>query len=163
VQLYLIRHATATDRAEHDGPDSDRRLTDEGHTEASLAARAMAQMAIEPHLVVTSPYARALETARPIAALLDVPLVEEPRLAPGFEPTAFPALWERHSDCSSLVLVGHEPDLSTLVEYLTGAHVTMPKGGIARIEAGTLRSRCELRWLLRPKQIRLIASARVTA
>jgi phosphohistidine phosphatase len=163
VQLYLIRHAIADDRAGHEGEDHTRRLTDEGHTQASLAARALQQMAIEPDAVLTSPYPRAVETARPIAAVLDAPLIEEARLAPGFEPTGFPAMWERHEHARSLIVVGHEPDLSTLIEYLTGAHVTMPKGGIARIEAGTLRSRCELRWLLRPKQIRLIATARVTA
>jgi phosphohistidine phosphatase SixA len=95
--------------------------------------------------------------------MLDVPLEEDPRLTPGFQPTEFPPLWERHIECGSLVVVGHEPDLSSLVEYLTGAHVTMPKGGVARIEAGTLRSRCELRWLLRPKQVRLVASSRVSA
>ena len=39
----------------------------------------------------------------------------------------------------------------------------MPKSGIARVEATTVRSRGELNWLLRPKQLRLIASARVTA
>ena len=163
MHLYLIRHATAEDRAGFDGDDATRRLTDEGHREATLAARAMQQMAIAPHLVLTSPYLRALETARPLAAVLDTPLLEEPRLQPGFEPTMFPAIWERHAAAESVIMVGHEPDLSTLVEYLTGAHVTMPKGGIARIEAGTLRSRCELHWLLRPKQIRLIATARVTA
>ena len=162
MQLYLIRHATAEERdAGADHPD--RRLTDQGHTEASLAARALAQMGIEPTAVLTSPYRRCVETAVPIASVLDTDLVEVPRLAPGFEPTEFAALWERYADARSLILVGHEPDLSALVRYLTGAHVSLPKSGIARIEAGTLRSSCELRWLLRPKQLRLIATARVSA
>jgi phosphohistidine phosphatase len=163
VQLYLVRHATAEDRAVYGGDDPDRRLTDEGLSEANLVAQAMRIMRIEPDLVLTSPYVRCHETARAIASMLDVPLEADPRLAPGFAPTEFPPLWERHAESGSIVVVGHEPDLSALVEYLTGAHVAMPKGGIARIEAGTLRSRCELRWLLRPKQVRLIASSRVTA
>ncbi len=163
MQLYLVRHATAEDRALYGGDDPSRHLTDEGLAEANLVAQAMRVMRIEPDLVVTSPYARCLETASAIASMLDVPLEEDKRLAPGFEPTEFPPLWERHVDSGSLVVVGHEPDLSALVEYLTGAHVVMPKGGVARIEAGAIRSRCELRWLLRPKQIRLIASSRVSA
>lgn len=162
MHLYLVRHATAEERT--DGLDSpDRALTDDGHREATLAARALAIMGIEPDLVLTSPYRRAIETARPIASVLDCELLEDRRLEPGFTPAEFSALWDRHGDARSLILVGHEPDLSELTSYLTGAKVRMPKGGIARIEATTVRGRCELNWLLRPKQLRLIASARVSA
>jgi phosphohistidine phosphatase len=152
VHLYLVRHATAEDRANGlDHPD--RALTDDGHREAALAARALAVMGIEPDLVVTSPYRRAVETARPIASVLE----------PGFTPAEFSALWDRHGEARSLIVVGHEPDLSELISYLTGAKVRLPKSGIGRVEATTVRGRCELNWLLRPKQLRLIASARVTA
>jgi phosphohistidine phosphatase len=162
VHLYLVRHATAEDRANGlDHPD--RALTDDGHREAALAARALAVMGIEPDLVVTSPYRRAVETARPIASVLDAPLVEDRRLEPGFTPAEFSALWDRHGEARSLIVVGHEPDLSELISYLTGAKVRLPKSGIGRVEATTVRGRCELNWLLRPKQLRLIASARVTA
>jgi phosphohistidine phosphatase SixA len=164
VQLYLIRHATAEEPHELGRGDADRRLVDEGQTEARLAARALAQMRVAPSSVLTSPLRRCVETARPIAAMLDAPLVEERRLGPGFEPTEFAAVVEAHASARSLVLCGHEPDLSALVGYLTGAHVRMPKGGIARIETSSLRpGGSELRWLLRPKQIRLIAAARVSA
>ncbi len=162
MHLYLVRHATAEDRV--DGFDhAERALTDDGHREAALAARALEIMGIEPDAVVTSPYRRALKTARPIASVLDAPLIEDRRLEPGFTPAEFSALWDRHGEARSLILVGHEPDLSELIEYLTGAKVRMPKSGIARVEATTVRSRGELNWLLRPKQLRLIASARVKA
>ena len=95
--------------------------------------------------------------------MLDAPLIEDRRLEPGFTAAEFSALWDRHGEARSLILVGHEPDLSELIDYLTGAKVRMPKSGIARVEATTVRSRGELNWLLRPKQLRLIASARVTA
>ncbi len=162
MHVYLVRHATAEDRPgglDHPG----RALTDDGHREAALAARAMEVMGIEPDAVLTSPYRRAIETARPIASVLDAPLIEDGRLEPGFTPAEFSALWERHADARSLVIVGHEPDLSELVAYLTGARVSLPKGAIARAEVSPIRGRGELRWLLRPKQLRLIASARVTA
>jgi len=164
VQLYLIRHATAEESDELGRGDGERRLVDQGHTEARLAARALSQMRVAPSSVLTSPLRRCVETAQPIAAMLDAPLVRDRRLQPGFEPTEFAAVVQAHTSDQSLVLCGHEPDLSALVGYLTGAHVRMPKGGIARIEAVSLRpGGSELRWLLRPKQIRLIAAARVSA
>jgi phosphohistidine phosphatase SixA len=123
----------------------------------------MARMDARPARVVTSPLRRALETARPIAAMLDVPLEQDRLLRPGFDEAAFAAVIDRHGN-DDLALVGHEPDLSDLVGYLTGAHVALPKGAIARIDVTTLRPGVsELRWLLRPKQVRLIATTRVTA
>ena len=52
---------------------------------------------------------------------------------------------------ASLLLVGHEPDLSGLVAAMTGARVEMKKGGIAG-----LRDR-HLVELLRPSEIELVA------
>ena len=122
-------------------------------------------MGIEPDAVVTTPLRRAVETARPIAAMLDVPLIRTGCCEPGFDEAAFAAVIDRHGEARSLTLVGHEPDLSELVGYLTGAHVRAAQGRASR--ASTSRtsapSRSELRWLLRPKQLRLIAPARVTA
>ena len=164
MELYLVRHATAEDRADDGADDAGRRLTEDGHAEASHAARALRNLRIEPAAVITSPLRRCVETARPIAALLGVDVVEDRLLAPGFEPTELAALSERHAGKRSLILVGHEPDLSTVIQYLSGAHVQMPKGGIARLEVHSLRAgTCELRYLLRPKQVRLIATAKVTA
>jgi phosphohistidine phosphatase len=164
MQLLLLRHASAEDAPAPGESDADRRLTDDGHDEARLAARAMAQMGLAPSLVLSSPYRRALETARPVAAMLDVEMVRERRLQPGFDPGAFAALAELHGAERSLLLVGHEPDLSGLVRYLTGARVAMRKSGLALVDVTTLRpGGCELRFLLRPDQMRLIATARVTA
>jgi phosphohistidine phosphatase SixA len=51
----------------------------------------------------------------------------------------------------SLLLVGHEPDLSGLVAALTSARIEMKKGGIAAIRGGRLIA------LLRPREIELVA------
>jgi phosphohistidine phosphatase len=164
VELYLVRHATAEDRETPGLPDEARRLTEQGQAEASLAARALNVMRISPKAVLTSPLRRCVETARPIAALLEAPLTTERLLAPGFEATELAAISERYADARSLILIGHEPDMSSVIRHLSGANVSMPKGGIARLEVHSLRvGTGELRYLLRPKQVRLIAAAKVTA
>jgi phosphohistidine phosphatase len=163
MRLYVIRHATA-EAGDDPALDEGRRLVEQGRTESRLAAQALARMEAKPGLIVTSPLRRAVETARPIAAMLDVPLVEDRLLRPGFDEAAFAAVIDRHGAAGDLALVGHEPDLSSLVGYLTGARVALPKGAVVRIDVGNLRAGAsELRWLLRPKQIRLVAAARVTA
>lgn len=164
VRLYVIRHATAESGETVGLDDEDRRLVEEGRTESRLAAQALARMDARPDLVVTSPLRRAVETARPIAAMLDVPLEQDRLLRPGFDEAAFAAVIDRHGSAGDLALVGHEPDLSSLVGYLTGARVALPKAAIVRIDVANLRAgQSELRWLLRPKQIRLVATTRVTA
>jgi phosphohistidine phosphatase len=161
VQVYLIRHASAEPDA---ADDASRRLTGRGQDEARLASRALVQMNVRPTEILTSPYRRCVETASVVAAALDVEVRQERRLRPGFDASDFASVVEGLPADGVVVLCGHEPDLSGLVTYLTGALVKMPKSGVARIQVASLRpGACELRWLLRPEQLRLIASARVTA
>ena len=54
----------------------------------------------------------------------------------------------------SVLLVGHEPDISAAIHLGTGAQVRMPKGGIAAIDRG------ELNRLLRPRELRELATPR---
>ena len=163
MRLYVVRHATAESRETPGLDEADRRLVEQGRSESRLAAQAMARMGARASIVVSSPLRRAVETARPLAAMLDVPLVEDRLLSPGFDTAAFAAVIDRHGDRPDMALVGHEPDLSELIGYLTGARVALPKGAAARIDVASLRAgTSELRWLLRPKQLRLIATTRVT-
>jgi phosphohistidine phosphatase len=54
-----------------------------------------------------------------------------------------------------LLLVGHEPDLSSVVAQLTGGRIDLKKGGLAvlRLEGGG----GELAALMRPRELALIA------
>jgi len=56
-----------------------------------------------------------------------------------------------------LLLVGHEPDLSSVIGALTGGLVDLKKGGLAvvRLEGG----RGELAVVMRPRELVLIADA----
>ena len=104
--------------------------------------------------MITSPLVRARQTAQLAAAELGVSPVEDDALRPGFARDALDGLFARHEgDC--LVLVGHDPDFSGLLRDLAGAHVGLPKGGAAQIDLPG----GELRWLLRPRALRLIAKA----
>lgn len=103
--------------------------------------------------IVASPLVRARETAAIVAEVLGGPAVEESEtLAPGASPETSRGLLVGAPP--SLLLVGHEPHLSTFIGYLTGGAVRMKKGSLAKVspdpQGGTL---C---WLLTSRQLRLI-------
>jgi len=152
VAIILVRHAEAEDRA-LGTPDPERTLVAAGRRAARATGRALAALKVEPECVVTSPYPRARETAEIIAEELGAPVADDAVLL-GVEADDLAALAERHGE--NLVLVGHEPDLSVLLQAVTGTRVSFPKAGAAAIEPLT-GQHGELRWFLRPRALALIA------
>src|SRR5579859_3790036 len=79
LRLLLIRHGeTAANREYRYLGHRDEPLADRGRAQAACLATALAELPIRA--VYASPLQRAEETARPIAARLEVPLRTEPRL-----------------------------------------------------------------------------------
>lgn len=133
-------------------------LTERGKRQARVAGQALAQAKVEFAAVLCSPKARARETAElALAELGDAEggfQLHDP-LAGGFR--AEQAL-EAFADAGaegSLLLVGHEPDLSNVVGELTGGRVDLKKGGVAVVKLGGGGG--ELVLLLRPAELALIA------
>ncbi len=153
-QLWLLRHADAEPHGTRE--DSERRLTERGQRQARLAGTAIARMGVEFDALLSSPKERALRTAT-IAAQewsteqRDKLEVYAP-LAEGFDaPQALAAL----SADGRLLVVGHEPDLSTVAAELTGARIDLKKGGLAVVRIDGPGA--ELLALLRPSELALIA------
>jgi phosphohistidine phosphatase len=150
--LYLLRHADA--EAQHAEGDAARGLTVAGARAMRAAAPVWRRLEVEPDVVLSSPLVRALQTARLLReGVGGPPPTEDERLAPG-------ATWERladalgeHPGARSILVVGHEPDLSRIVAEATGAgSVRMRKGGMACIEFDGVPQpgSGELAWLLDP-------------
>ncbi|HEY1776304.1 MAG TPA: histidine phosphatase family protein [Solirubrobacteraceae bacterium] len=147
--LWLLRHGDAEPHGAR--PDFERRLTARGERQSRAAGSALARLGVSFDTVFASPRVRALETARLASAQLGLkPVVHEP-LSGGFDERDWAALMDGQAPGVSLLLVGHEPDLSGLVAAITGARVEMKKGGLAAI-----RDR-QLVELLRPSEIELVA------
>lgn len=124
MRLYLIRHAAAEDRAPG-LPDEERALVDKGHHQARALARAFAAgvepLAPAPELVVSSPAARAIQTAEPIADALGLEVSEDSRLLPGADVAAALSVIDElaaEEDVGSVALVGHNPTLEELAARL---------------------------------------------
>ena len=146
-QLWLLRHGDAEPHGTRD--DFDRRLTDRGEAQSRNAGAALQGLGISFTAVVTSPRVRARDTALLACEALGVePVVHEP-LAGGFGAEGALALvGAEHGD--RVLIVGHEPDFSSIVHDLTGARIDMKKGGVAGIRLGPAP---ELIVLLRPREL----------
>jgi len=156
-QLWLLRHAEAEPHGSRE--DSARRLTARGEAQARAAGLALAALEVSFEVILFSPKARARQTAELALEGLEPTAREgahahEP-LAGGFDAAAALEAAGALGPDGRLLLVGHEPDLSTVVAQLTGARIDLKKGGLAvvRLEGGG----GELTLLLRPRELALIA------
>ncbi|HTY41570.1 MAG TPA: histidine phosphatase family protein, partial [Thermoanaerobaculia bacterium] len=69
MEIWLLRHAAAEERSSS-GRDADRTLTEDGHKRAREVARGLAALETGITLVLSSPFARARQTAEPVARAL---------------------------------------------------------------------------------------------
>jgi len=153
MDLYFLRHGIAGQRAEWEGDDSERPLSGPGREEMARVASAIAKLGLSLDAIVTSPYARALQTAEIVAQHLNMQdkLVKDDRLVPGFGIDKLAKLLKAYPDASALMLVGHEPDFSATVNGLTGGAIVLKKGGMAYVRvAYPLLKKAELICLVPP-------------
>jgi phosphohistidine phosphatase len=165
-RLYLLRHGIAEPRkANGASEDADRKLTDEGRSKLAKAAKGLDRLGAEFDWIVTSPLARALETAQIVAATMKSPAHVEccAALRPGEPAEKLLAYLKKKPEMRNVLLVGHEPDLSLLaadwVGADAGANFEMKKGGCCLIECDRLPEHTpgRLVWWLPPRVLRALA------
>lgn len=118
MHLYLLRHANA----DTDAPtDDERQLSEKGIEQARRVGRFARRIGIEPDLILTSPLARARQTAEYFS--------QEHRgtkpeiagfLASGMQPETAMAELRAYLKFESIMIVGHEPDFSRLIAQFIG-------------------------------------------
>lgn len=152
TKLYFLRHGEAGDRDAWMGENDELRpLTEEGIAAMKREARHVGDMKLKLDVIVTSPLVRARETAKIVAKAFGLKAQENDLLKPGFNVDALQKLLVQYPDTKRLMVVGHEPDFSSVIGQLIGsASVVMRKGGLARVDL-TSPMRGELVWLLTPQ------------
>jgi phosphohistidine phosphatase len=125
VKVYLVRHAEAVPE-DHALRDEDRWLTARGREAARGLARLLREQQVEPDAVLSSPLPRAMQTAELLADGLDFLGVVEvsPLLRPGAHPRK--AAEELAAKGLSVLVVGHEPQMSSLAAFLLGQPAFLP-------------------------------------
>jgi phosphohistidine phosphatase len=135
LELYLLRHAHAGDPLKWAGDDFDRPLSTRGAEQAEALGRHLDGLGLTFDAIISSPRARASQTAALVAARLDSAIQIDDRLGGPLSLPIVEAILRDAGGPLRPMLVGHDPDLSELVAVLTGAwSVPMRKGSLARID-----------------------------
>lgn len=160
MELLFFRHGPAGDKAawaRKGRPDEERPLTRDGADKTRKAADGLASLVASLDLIVSSPLARAVQTADRLAkAFPKARRLVLDELAPGSVPKA---LFERLRglDAARLALVGHEPHMSSAIAAALGASglaLELKKAGACLVDWDPAKGRGRLLWLLRPSQLR---------
>jgi len=162
LTIYVLRHAIAEARRQG-RPDATRALTASGIQKLRIVLGKAYQAGVSPDVILTSPYARAEETAEIAAEILSCrrKLVVTKALLPSSSPDR---VWKEIAaiEASSVLVAGHEPLLSQFVAFLLNCpavKVDLKKGALVRLDVplsepqpnGILNPNGILKWMLTPK------------
>ncbi|MBX7216666.1 MAG: histidine phosphatase family protein [Candidatus Kapabacteria bacterium] len=136
--LFLCRHA----KSSWEYPelsDFERPLNARGHRDAEFMAKVLAQQRLRPDLMVASPAARALTTARMIAAGIGYPLHDlmiTERLYDATSGEILQVATTLPETVSVAMLFGHNPGMTLLANQLGAPQIeNIPTCGIVRLES----------------------------
>ena len=156
MQVYLLRHAAA-----EDGPpgmkDADRALTQEGREKLKRVLKRAKIAGVEPGLILSSPYRRALETAEMAAEAFGYrrKIVPTETLVPHASPYD---VWQQvrsRREEASILLASHEPLMSaTVALFLANPAmlIDMKKSALVRVDLERFGPEPHgiLKWMLTP-------------
>ncbi len=165
MRLWIVRHGIAIDREDPKCPsDPERFLTPEGLKKTREVAKGFAALEDSPHLFLSSPYVRAMQTAELFADVCRISKSKIERtehLLPGAEPAAFFRELAHRRGAESVIVFGHAPNLDELIAYALGSKkdlTALKKAGAACIELARLHPPSgTLVWLMTPKALRQLA------
>ena len=159
MKLFVMRHGPAGQHGSAPN-DFERPLTAKGREQTAAAVKALRRLGVEPDQILSSPLTRCAQTAELASAELGPPVEAIDALASGAEPGVILAAVRQRE--GTLLLVGHDPDLTRLVSYLlSGARpfVDFSKGGVVALESHGAPEvgSCTLLWYMRRRQLALLA------
>jgi phosphohistidine phosphatase len=155
--LYLLRHGAA-EAAAKSGRDADRVLTNDGREKVRRVVRRAREGGMWPALILSSPFARALETAEVAAKALgyEDEIVTSNALIPDASPEE---AWDEiraHKDQSEVLVASHQPLCGALAAFLLNAptlEIDFRKSALVCIDVDGAGARPKgvLQWMLTAK------------
>ncbi len=162
MRIVIVRHGIAEElQAKSGRDDASRHLTKEGRKKMAKGAKGLVKVLPKVDLVATSPLIRAVQTGEIVAKEWGgARTVQIAALSPRKPPANLIEWLNAHPPEATVVLVGHEPHLGTVIGWLTTglqeSFVVLKKGGAALIEVDTpvAPGRGKLHWLMKPGELR---------
>lgn len=137
--LFLVRHGQSSwDDAKLS--DRDRPLTDKGKRDAVNVGKRLAESELAVDMLFSSPAKRALATAETIARKLDFKrkkIVLDEQIYTGQVDDLLQVIRAVGDEHKRVMLVGHNPALSELLQCLAGKSTSMPTCSVAELRFDT--------------------------
>lgn len=157
--LYILRHAKSSWNYA-DLSDFERPLNERGIKTAPFMGELMAKKNFQPELILSSPAARAKQTALLVrkAGRMKAEVEYDERIYEASPLRLMEIVSEIENEIESVLVVGHNPGLEGLVKFLTGEFQSMPTAALAVVDWKTEDWKsvhpgcCALRALIRPKE-----------
>lgn len=160
MQLYLLRHA----KSSWDNPhlaDFDRPLNKRGQKAAPLMGSIVEERKVEPNKILCSPAKRTRETLDLFleTAKLESPVEFVDNIYAASTGELRAILKKQDSSDQSILMIGHNPGMESLLENLTGEWERFPTACLASIKLkidswkDLERRSGTLEWILRPKNL----------
>ena len=168
MNLYFMRHGIAVDRADSGAGsgDRERQLTPKGIKRMNKAAKGLATLSLyfrsNPHQP-SGARAPDCQDRGAVPALGRARRRNRAALTRTIGPRSYCPAWSPTRGKKEILLVGHEPQLSSTISVLlsgtSGAVIRLKKGGLCCLQVDGLppRESAVLHWALTPKQLRLMA------
>ncbi len=162
MNLYILRHASAGLRRPNPLLDSKRPLDKEGKKHCLQLAHVLNALNIQFDLIISSPLKRCLQTASLVGTETgyEAQILNSAALAPEATLKDFQKLLRDNSGRENLLVVGHNPNLTTFLGSLLvpasspEAKIRLRKGSIARVVL--TRGPATLQGLLDPRTVRAL-------
>ncbi|AWR98504.1 phosphohistidine phosphatase SixA [Metallosphaera hakonensis] len=153
--LLIVRHGESEPQTEGI-VDQDRKLVKKGVKQMRRVANVLEELGYEPEQVLVSPLLRAVQSAEIILDEMGLDLKAETteELLPDKDPA--PLVEKLKGQQGTILIVGHEPQLSKLVKVLVSGDVEIKRGGLAVIEIDPVENKSNLELLLTQKVMKLI-------
>lgn len=122
--LLLLRHAQSATQ-EQGQSDFDRLLTEEGEQKAIQVGERLLSTNTIPDLIISSTAMRAQATAHLVAEKLNivVKVVSNPSIYNSTHPTLVQVIKELDESYRQILLVGHNPAITTFGEFIIGQRI----------------------------------------
>lgn len=132
--LLLIRHAKAEQGSTF--ADFERPLKPRGIDDATMIAKRLKSKGIIPQVIVSSPALRTLSTAEVFSHQLAVPggILTNKAIYEASDAALFNIITDLPNEYDFVALVGHNPGIAQILQYLSGEYKDVPTCTVALLQ-----------------------------
>jgi phosphohistidine phosphatase len=160
--IYIFRHSDAVNLDNEIGLDGDKYLSITGRSKANEVAKKLKILESEFDVILTSPLARAVQSAEITANVLGYKgeIKTAKALAGSNSFQKFIHLIIKHSDAESIAIFGHAPDVSLYTNKLLNrsthdSFISFNKSSVCKIDFDLDKNESKLVWYFDAEEMHL--------